>query len=93
MTIYLGSRYENSVVDFISTTTDGDAAPVTFYSFSELGRITYEEYSWKRGDRLDSVAFEFYGDAEKWWIIPEYNPQLIDPQNIKPGTLLRIPRV
>lgn len=91
--IYLGSRYETSVVDFISTTANGDAAPVTFYEFSDLGRISFEEYVWKRGDRLDSVAFQFYGDSDKWWIIPEYNPEIIDPQDIKPGSVLRIPRV
>lgn len=93
MTIYLGSRYEYSVVDFLSLNTHGDAAPVTFYTFSSLGRLSYEEYTWKRGDRLDSVAFQFYGDADRWWVIPEYNPEITDPQNIKPGTVLRIPRV
>lgn len=93
MTIYIGSRYEDSVVDFISLSEDGDATPVVFYDFSPLGLLSYEEYTWKRGDRLDAVAFEFYRDADKWWIIPEYNPQIADPTSIAPGTVIRIPRV
>ena len=93
MTIFIGSRYESSVVDFVSFSTNGDAAPVVFYEFSFLGELTYEEYTWKEGDRLDSVAFSFYRDANKWWLIPEYNPEIRDVQSIKPGTVLRIARV
>ena len=93
MTIYLGSRYETSVVDFIALSQDGDAAPVVFYEFSELGQISYSEYIWKSGDRLDSVAMQFYGNPEKWWLIPEYNPQILDIQNIPSGTVLRIANV
>lgn len=93
MSIYLGSRYEDSTVDFVAFTQEGDAAPVVFYAFSDLGLISYSEYTWKNGDRLDSVAMRFYGNPEKWWLIPEYNPQLTDIQNIPSGTVLRIANV
>ena len=93
MTIFLGSRYAESLVDFISTDDRGDAAPVIFYEFSSLGRLTYEEYTYKEGDRLDNLAMKFYRDPERWWVIAEYNPQVTDPQRIPAGTVLRIPRV
>lgn len=93
MTIYLGSRYEDSTVDFVAFTETTDALPIVFYEFSSIGRINYTEYKWKSGDRLDNVAMEFYKDPEKWWVIPEYNPAIEDVYHIPAGTILRIPHV
>lgn len=93
MTIYLGSRYEEATVDFLALTPTGDAIPVVFYNFSDLGLMTYSEYSWKSGDRLESLAMRFYRDPELWWVIAEANPQVTDVQSIPAGTILRIPSV
>lgn len=93
MTIYLGSRYENAVVDFVSFTSSQDAAPIVFYEFSNIGLINYNTYTWKEGDRLDQLAMQFYSNPEKWWLIAEYNPEVADHQNIPAGKVLRIPRV
>jgi nucleoid-associated protein YgaU len=93
MTIYLGSRYEDSTVDFVAFTENTDALPVVFYEFSEIGRIEYTEYTWKEGDRLDNLAMEFYNDPEKWWLIPEYNPEIEDASSIPAGKVLRIANV
>jgi hypothetical protein len=44
------------------------------------------------GDRLDSIAYSYYGDAELWWVISTANNHItngsIFPQ---PGTQLRVP--
>jgi len=44
------------------------------------------------GDRLDSIAYSYYSDAELWWLISIANNNVtngsIFPQ---PGTQLRIP--
>jgi hypothetical protein len=93
MPIFLGSRYETSVVDFLSTTEDGTAVPVVRYSFGALGRVSYAVYTWRKGDRLDLVASKFYPNSEMWWLIPYYNPQIKDFQNIAEGTVLRIANV
>lgn len=93
MPIHIGSRYEDSVVDFVAFSSNGDAAPIVFYEFSDIGRIEYIEYTWKDGDRLDQVAANFYQYPDHWWIIAEYNPHISDPQNIAAGTKLRIPNV
>lgn len=93
MTIYIGSRYENAVVDYVSFTQNMDAAPVVFYTFGNIGVMDYHEYVWRSGDRLDQLAMQFYSDPERWWIIAEYNPQVVDFQNIPAGTKLRIPSV
>lgn len=93
MTIYLGSRYEESVVDFVAFTESTDASPIVFYTFSDIGLIQYSEYKWKAGDRLDNLAMQFYKDPEKWWLITEYNPEIVDPNNIAAGTIIRIAHV
>ncbi|RPI24289.1 MAG: LysM peptidoglycan-binding domain-containing protein [Chloroflexota bacterium] len=42
------------------------------------------------GDRLDTIAYEIYGDATKWRIIAEQN-HITDPLHLRPGQLLSIP--
>ncbi len=43
------------------------------------------------GDRLDSLAFRYLGDAEQWWRIADANPAL-DPRDLTsvPGNRIRI---
>jgi nucleoid-associated protein YgaU len=43
------------------------------------------------GDRLDLIAFDFYGDAELWWLIASANSLPGDSLVPTPGTQLRIP--
>lgn len=43
------------------------------------------------GDRLDLMAFDFYGDAELWWVIASANSLPGDSLVPTPGTQLRIP--
>ena len=41
------------------------------------------------GDRLDNLAFEYYGDPHLWWFIAHVNN--ITVMNVEDGTRLRIP--
>ena len=41
------------------------------------------------GDRLDNLAYQFYGDPQLWWYIAQANK--INTMNIEAGTSLRIP--
>ena len=41
------------------------------------------------GDRLDNLAFQFYGDPSLWWYIAKAND--LNSINIPAGTPLRIP--
>ena len=45
------------------------------------------------GDRLDSLAYQFYNDIELWWVISTANPDQIrrDSFNLTPGLEIRIP--
>ena len=41
------------------------------------------------GDRLDNLAFQFYGDPNLWWYIAKANN--LTSMNIPAGTSMRIP--
>ena len=45
------------------------------------------------GDRLDSIAYQFFNDSRLWWIIATANPQTIrrDSLYLKPNLEIRIP--
>ena len=45
-----------------------------------------------RGDRLDNLAFQFYGDSSLWWVLSIANPDLPN-DSLYPtlGFQLRIP--
>jgi len=43
------------------------------------------------GDRLDLLAFDFYGDSSLWWVIASANALPGDSLVVEPGTQLRIP--
>jgi hypothetical protein len=44
------------------------------------------------GERLDLLAFRYYGDASFWWIIAAANPSLRrDSVYLEPGTQVRVP--
>ena len=43
------------------------------------------------GDRLDTLAYQYYKDQTLWWIIATANNIHNAPLGIKDGTILRIP--
>ena len=43
-------------------------------------------------DRLDSLAFRYYGDPLKYWLICDANDTLFPDDLLVPGRVLRIPR-
>jgi hypothetical protein len=48
----------------------------------------------RRGDMLDRIAFEEYGDARKWRLIADRNADLVpDPRRLTPGIELEIPAI
>lgn len=93
MSIFKGSRYEYSVIDYVATSLELIEEPIVLYSASDLGLTTYWEHTYVEGERLDSISHTYYKNSQYWWLIVEYNPAIEDFINIKPGTILRIPNV
>ena len=44
------------------------------------------------GDRLDTLAYQYYNDASLWWIIAAANNIHDAPFGLADGTILRIPQ-
>jgi hypothetical protein len=43
------------------------------------------------GDRMDLLAFDFYGDSSLWWVIASANSLSGDSLYLEPGMQIRIP--
>jgi len=44
------------------------------------------------GDRLDTLAYQYYNNSSYWWIIAAANNIHNAPFGLKDGTILRIPQ-
>ena len=53
--------------------------------------ITDATITAKQGDRLDELAFKFYGDPSLWWVIAEVNGLSNGGLAIVAGTQILIP--
>ena len=91
--IYQNSRYYNQLIDHVAFVDNGPANPIVFYELDNPGTIRWWQHIYKQGERLEQIAYQYYRRSVFWWLIPEYNPEIGDFVNIKPGTVLRIPRV
>ena len=91
--ILLNSRYVTATV-LPAYDSRHDANKITAYrSQPTTPTKTYDTYQWVDGDRIDTVALQYFGDPTQWWRIMDDNPTVLDPTTIAPGTLLRVPRV
>ena len=81
-------RNENSFVGTI-----GDQYYNTVF-YPEVGARESDVYvETEFGDRLDSLAFQFYGDVTLYWIISIRNPNKVNFGSLflTPGSIIAIP--
>jgi hypothetical protein len=90
--IYLDSRYANGHIFKAYNTVKDSYEQTVFRVFPEKASEIYY-YQWKDGDRIDLVSTKLFGGPEYWWQIMDFNPEIINPMFIDPGTQLRIPSV
>jgi nucleoid-associated protein YgaU len=90
--IFLNSRYAKSEVMSVTSTTDVVRRTVLRTPPTALGALEFREYLWVDGDRIENISFKMLGDVNLWWYIMDFNPQIMDPLSIEPGTLIRVPK-
>lgn len=82
------SRYEN-------TPTKKEKNGKTVYQSKIYAKIPLSDgdiyVATETGDRLDSLAYEYYGDSTLWWIIAAANKLHNGKFALPDGTVLRIP--
>lgn len=93
MAILSNSRYQLSTIGYLQKKVDGDTTPIIFYTPDELGIVSYTIHTYVERETLHQLSWKYYNRPDFWWVIPEYNPEILDFLNITPGTELRIPRV
>ena len=81
-------RYNNSP---IKKTLDGkEAYQATILPTIPLNAMDIT-IATETGDRLDTLANQFYGDPGLWWVIASANNIHTAPIGFQDGTILRIP--
>ena len=92
MTLYNGSRYADvNTRDSILVRSDGARIRTLLRYPSTTGTLSVTYYVWKRGDRLDRIAAAYLGSPSLYYRILDLNPDIIDGNQIEPGTRVRLP--
>ncbi len=68
-------------------------APADKANADKAQQVPGEEYVVKSGDTLGKIAQKFYGDARRADVLVRANPQLTDPNRLRIGTKLVIPKI
>jgi nucleoid-associated protein YgaU len=89
--IFEGSRYVRTEL-FSPINIDGKA-PRVLARRSVPATPGVLVYVAVEGERLDHLAARFYGDATKYWLILDANPEILNPfELLRPGKPIRIPQ-
>lgn len=84
------SRYADSQLVTI-TGADGIDRITIFPTDPVSYTFTYVNYQVQIMDRIDLLAYSFYGDSKQWWRIADANPETLDWSVINTGMIIRIP--
>ena len=87
--VFKGSRYEKTGV-YQATDADGKtvtALGIRIIPHTPAGYL----HTFRADERLDILAYNFYRNPEKFWLIADANDAM-DPEDLlEPGRRLRIP--
>lgn len=84
------SRYTTAVIN-TAVGPDGETRQEMRVPFPKSRRINYTYHRVTAADRVDTLAYDYYGNAQLWWMIADANPEIIDWLGLEPGEVIRIP--
>lgn len=84
------SRYYGRTITLLPS-NEGDARLTILPPEPDDVTFNFTYYRWVDGDRIDVVAYNFYGDATLWWVIADANPEVMEWSSIARGTVIRVP--
>jgi nucleoid-associated protein YgaU len=87
------SRYADSpVVTVVAPGTFGGGdISVIVPSMQQPFSFRYISHLVVAGERIDTLAAQYYGDPTMWWRVADANPSIMWYDDIMPGTILRVP--
>jgi nucleoid-associated protein YgaU len=88
--IFTNSRYSTGLLQksWLPRTSQYNLS--VFRDF-EVESASFFVYTFRDKDRLESLAEAFLGNANEWYVIMDYNPEISNPFAIPVGTQIRIP--
>jgi len=91
MSIFYGSRYR---LEKLLQVEDMDGS---VYAVYPLRKTTVEppagskRYLVQAGETFESLAYRFYNDANKWYVLADVNPQIFWPLDLESGEEIIVP--
>ncbi len=85
------SRYSNSTVATVEK--DGSHVPVIVPSAAVAYSFQYISHAVTLGERVESIAFQYYTDASLWYRIAQANHEILWWDNLAPATIIRVPLI
>jgi len=85
------SRYYNGPLLQTKDKSTGEYVISVLRAFPQSKELRYILYTWKDGDTLAAISEQYGVGAKYWWEIMEINPDILDPFDIAPGTILKVP--
>lgn len=90
MAITADSRYTTATITTAVGPDDGTRQEMRV-AFPRSKVINYTYYRVTDLERVDTIAHDFYGRADFWWMIADANPEIFDWFALAPGTVIRVP--
>lgn len=91
MTIFSNSRYRN-IPTLQVDLEDGDSVavyelrPTTFVPEEGL-----RAYTTRAGDTFEKLAYQLFGDGNKWYVLADLNPHIFWPLDLGSGVQISLP--
>lgn len=91
--ISTSSRYNNQPVTYYLDGRTQTTRPTVMRgsTFSPSAYQVKTSIRWQQGARVDMMSGKLYGDPDKWWILMDENPEILDPMAIEAGSIVVIP--
>lgn len=72
-----------------------DGTMIEYWDLADIPGIPHRSndltYQINGGDRMDRLAYRFYGSPSFWWVIAVANEMELLPVDMKEGSVVRIP--
>jgi hypothetical protein len=88
--IYTDSRYATGLISYGNDSRLNQSNISVYRKFPSASH-SFFAYVWTDYDRADLVAYKLLGSSNLWWKIMDINPEILNPQSIAPGTIIRVP--
>ena len=85
------ARYQNKIS--ITKTDLGKSYYTSVVPTSPVEEQIEYQYTSRIGDRWDTLAYKYLGNAALWYVIANKNNSLNGSIFIKPGTIVTIPQI